>query len=112
MNTNEYSFGGSANLPIQIGNKPPDPILLVIQQFRVGLASFNAMPSCENQEEELARVAQTFGPAMDALETWDQPVQSHEGAVEALRLAVEENAGSAIAVKMVIAALGYFDQAA
>jgi len=97
--------------PPTIGTAP-DPILAAIQAFRDALAAFNASPPSESQQADEAKIVLTYGPPLDILMTWDQPALSYPGAVEAIRLAAEENAdysGSEIADNMVRAALGYFD---
>ncbi|UXN69885.1 hypothetical protein N8A98_22200 [Devosia neptuniae] len=119
----ECSSGSPGNPPAQPGklsegmssSNVNDPILVAIRKFRDSSAAFEAMTSPDTTAEIDAQVEQTYGPHEAILVEWTKPAQTHQGAVEALRLAVEQNSpynGSVIADRMVVAALAYLDTVA
>lgn len=87
-----------------------DPLLKAIADYRAGLAAYNATPDCVTNAIEDQVIACTYGPPMAVLNNWEEPAQSLEGAVEALRTAVDEGGYSGLLDQMLKAALGYFDR--
>ena len=88
-----------------------DAIIDAIERFRAGLAMFNVIPSAVTEKMEDQIIEATYGPPQEVLVAWREPAKTYEGAVAALRLAVDENAqfsGSVIADNMVRAAFAYF----
>lgn len=99
-------------LPVIACEASADPIVGAIRDFRAGLAAFNALPNEVTDKNEDQAINATYGPPQQILMDWEAPAKSHEGAVEALRLARDEAAEfaySAISDNMVIAALAYLE---
>ncbi|MBN9333275.1 hypothetical protein [Devosia sp.] len=100
------------SLPVKIRH---DPLAEAIANYRDGLASFEAYSRTDVTDEERDAFAEkSYQPPMGILDVWDRPATSHHGAVEALRLAAEENAqfgGSGMVGALLYAALAYFDPA-
>lgn len=90
-----------------------DPLLDVIQAYRDGLDDFNALSGASDEERD-AYASISYAPPMAVLDGWEKPATTLKGAVEALRLAVDENAdfaSSDMVCSMLYAALAYFDPA-
>ncbi len=64
----------------------PDPIIGAIHGFQESLEAFNAIPEDKLSDDEDRHVAETYGPWIDKLYAWDQPIRSVEGALEAVKL--------------------------
>lgn len=87
-----------------------DPLIKAIEDYRAGLVAYNSTPDCVTNAIEDQVIACTYGPAMAVLNTWEEPAQSLEGAVEALRTALAEGGCSDLGDQMLKAALAYFDK--
>lgn len=90
-----------------------DPLLDAIADYRRGLANFEALTGVSDQERD-AFADISYAPPMAILDEWDRPAATLEGAIEALRMAVDENRdskGSDMVTSMLYAALAYFDPA-
>ncbi|MGO4619014.1 hypothetical protein [Ensifer sp. 2TAB8] len=84
-----------------------DPIQDAIEAYRDGLAAYNSAPG-----EDDETIDRTYGPPLDVLTDWEQPAQTREGAMAALRLALEEERqfkGLPLSLSMLKAALAYFE---
>lgn len=87
-----------------------DPIQDAIEAYRDGMTAYNSAPG---EDEET--VDRTYGPPLDVLMDWEQPAQTREGAMAALRLALEEEKqfqGAPLSLSMLSAALAYFENEA
>lgn len=92
-----------------------DPIIDAINAYRTGMAAYNGREDFANREEEDAAIAETWGPPMAVLGAWDKPAVSRQGALEALRFAIEEAeeySCSEMLTNAARAALRYFEQEA
>lgn len=67
-------------------------LINAIQEYRAGIESFNAIPEADTIEEEEAVVEATYGPPMNKLCDWDQPLQSLQEVRAAIQLAFDEKA--------------------
>jgi hypothetical protein len=86
-------------------------LLDAILAFRSGLADFNAN-SPDDDDGSVAYIEVSYGPPMEVLEEWEQPAKTHRGALEALRLAAEENgayAATPLVGPLLAAALASFE---
>ena len=88
-----------------------DPLVDAIRAYRQGLIDF-----CANAPEDNAGCSaladETYVPHLTRLECWNEPAVSRDGAIEALRLALDEDRGvynSDAADSMVRAALRYLE---
>ena len=72
--------------------RPVDPVIAAVQTYRDGNKAFEAIPSVDHQKHggEEAVIAKTYGPPMKILNEWDKPCTSREGAIAALRHALDE----------------------
>jgi hypothetical protein len=88
-----------------------DPLLDMITAYRNGLADFNANAP-EDNDGANAYGEISWLPPFKALENWTAPATTREGAIAALRLAVEEGAHSYAEFihPLTTAALAYFEQ--
>lgn len=89
-----------------------DPLADAIRTYRTGMAdyNFNAPKGDDDLADEY--VEQSWGPPFAVLEEWEEPAQTHRGALEALRLVAEENgayAASPLVGPLLAAALAYFE---
>jgi len=87
-----------------------DPLLHAVRAYQSGLDDFNRATGLSDEErDEFAKVS--YAPPMAVLTDWTEPARSMQGAVEALRLAAEENAdfGDELAGSMISAALAYLE---
>ncbi|OAE43606.1 hypothetical protein [Agrobacterium tumefaciens] len=94
-----------------------DPIISVINRYHEGILEFRAIPEEKWPElgGENAVCQSTYGAAMQALDNWDQPCISREGAIAALKFAQKESEDyySEPSVRSMIAAvLAYLEGAA
>ena len=113
--TRRIMLGGlaasAAPLPAVAAPEPSDaadPILDAIQAYRDGSAAYNAAPG---EDDEL--IERTYGRPLNVLQNWEQPAQTREGAMEALRIALEtehEFQGEPFTINMLTAALAYFEK--
>lgn len=91
-----------------------DPLLDVINAFRSAMKDYcDNAPDDDDAADAYAEV--TYAPAMKVIEHWNSPAVTKEGAVEAIRLAVQEArdfANSEMLRPLLAAALGYFEQEA
>ena len=94
------------------GMPADDPIIAAIKACRDGNAAFCAIKEADWPAHggETAVVDKTYGPPFEALVDWDQPALTREGALTALRYALEENHDVDYSVpSMLAAALAYFE---
>ena len=89
---------------------PTDPILTAIARYRAGLKDYDANAPQDDAGAK-AYIHVSYAPPMRVLEAWTEPAVSVDGAVEALRLARDENetGDSDIVGAMLSAALAYFE---
>ncbi len=92
-----------------------DPLIDVIQAYRAGLADYEAFARTSVTDEERDAYAErSYQPPMAVLDEWESPAASMAGAVQSLRLAVDQyelgGGGDTITGNMLRAALGYFEQ--
>jgi hypothetical protein len=92
-----------------------DPIIDAVNAYYDGIAAFEAV----NEEDfdlhggEDALIEKTYGAPLDALDDWDQPALTRDGAIAALRFAVKEHGAfwhSEGTGGMVKAALAYLER--
>jgi len=86
-----------------------DPLYAAVQAFHTALDVYNSTPG-EDNEEERAYLA-----TIDALEQWDQPATSRQGALAALHYVIVEGERCNVQVDvlaMVKAAHDYFEREA
>ncbi|WP_425963755.1 hypothetical protein [Rhizobium nepotum] len=93
-----------------------DPVVKAVQDYRDGCARFNAINSADwpLHGGEDAVIEKTYGGPMKALENWDRPCASRDGAIAALRHALAESEDiycSDSIGPMLRAALGYLEGA-
>jgi hypothetical protein len=87
---------------------PHDPLLEAIDEYRAGLAIYNASDVEDETPEAEALVAATWGKLYFAEAV--PPATTQAGAVDALRCALDENALiDDFAERMLRAALAYFE---
>ena len=88
-----------------------DPLLDLIQEYRRQLAIYDRKP---NVPDEDAYAYETFRPSYDRLCTNPPDATSHEGAVEAIRLVIDEEQGCGnqtdLTVNVLRAALAFLDE--
>lgn len=72
--------------------RPVDPVIAAVQAYRDGNKAFEAIPSWDHHKHggEEAVIEKTYGPPMRVLRDWDTPCTTREGAIAALRHALEE----------------------
>lgn len=90
-----------------------DPLHQAIKDYRRGCAAFEKAPEFLNEAEHERFVAKTYGPPWDTLLSWSIPATTTVGAIEALRLALEEEEDhqtDLLTISMLTAALGFFEQ--
>lgn len=90
---------------------PVDPLASLIETYRAGIATLNAIPADQiTRENEDALVMATYGPASDRL-YFDPPAPTTlRGAAEAIRLAFETDVlEDGIAQSALREALAYLD---
>ena len=89
-----------------------DPMLDLIQRYRVALDYFNNNASGDDEDwDEMADA--TFGPLYEQLRDSPPTITTEEGAIEALRAVMDEKIGrDPFDESLVAAALAYFDQRA
>ena len=91
--------------------EPADPLLDLITRYRRSCDSYNALPR-EVEDDMLERIfATTVAPLMQEMEEQIPPAATYAGAIEALRLCVEDLriGASDIQLPLALAALTYFD---
>ncbi len=95
---------------------PVDPIIEAIANYEAGNEAYRRHPICDTVEwtdEEMEAVVEaTYGPPLEALENWDQPVVTKEGAIAALQFLREESRNfyrPGCLVSMLTAALSYLE---
>lgn len=70
-----------------------DPVVKAVQDYRDGCARFSAINSADwplhGGEDDV--IEKTYGGPMKALENWDRPCASRDGAIAALRHALAES---------------------
>jgi len=114
MISNDTTRVSGSALPITAKTSSSlDPIIVAIEAYHAGNQAFKGCPDNLTEEEERALIAATYGPADDALRAWDQPAQTIEGAVAALKLAQLEShmfGASDVITSMINATLGFFEK--
>lgn len=88
-----------------------DPIIDAIKTYKEEVRKFAAIPDDVLMAEgEDATVANTYGPHQDRLMSWSSPAATREGAIDALRLMIDEDAiCSSMGEAMCRAALAYLE---
>jgi hypothetical protein len=89
-----------------------DALLDTILCFRAETAAYNAAKYVSDEEAN-ERAKATFEPWLEKLRAWEGPANSLEGAIEALKLARDEEAsfeGEPTVARMINAALGYLSR--
>jgi hypothetical protein len=94
-----------------------DPLIDMLEAYREGMTAFSALKEDDwpLHGGEDAVIQKTYGAPLNALNEWDQPARTREGAIAALRFIAEEtrNFWSSEGVPaMAMAALAYFEQEA
>ncbi len=94
-----------------------DPIISVINRYHAGILEFRAVPEEKWAElgGENAVCQSTYGAAMQALDNWNQPCISREGAIAALKFAQKESEdyyAEPSVRSMIAAVLAYLEGAA
>ncbi|PBB21124.1 hypothetical protein [Mesorhizobium sp. WSM4313] len=101
--------GGAVAAPRAVPVK--DPLIDAIAALRAGLEDFNRnAPEDDDEAEAYAEVS--YGPPMAVIEEWERPAASRQGAIEALRLVLDEMssfAASPTVPPLVAAALAYLE---
>ncbi len=92
----------------------PDPVIAALQAYSDGNRAFETIPSAEHGQHggEEAVIAKTYGPPMTVIDAWDKPCTSREGAIAALRHALDECDAFSCSdslTAMTRAALGYLE---
>jgi hypothetical protein len=92
-----------------------DPLYVAIGHYTAGMATFNVIKEKDWAAAggEEAVIEGTYGAPMRILEEWQQPAQTREGAIEALKLAIADGEwfdASSIASPMMKAALAYLER--
>jgi hypothetical protein len=75
------------------------------------LADYNANAPSDNDAAD-AYVELSYGPPFTVLQDWEEPATTRRGALEALKLAIEENETfplSSVGGPLLAAALAYFE---
>ena len=86
-----------------------DPLLDLIKAYRQGVMDFYA-ETTDQEWEGLSDI--TYGPHLARIDQWEGPAVTREGAIEALRLSIDDVGGVAdcdSAQRMVRAAIGYLE---
>ncbi|MBB4272345.1 hypothetical protein [Rhizobium mongolense] len=88
-----------------------DPLIEAINAYRAGIADFN-QNAPEDDEGANAYGEISWLPPFKALENWTAPATTRDGAMAALRLAVDEDevGDSPLVGTMMRAALAYLEQ--
>lgn len=89
-----------------------DPLLNAINAFRAGVTDFDAYSS-QNDDERDAYARVSYFPPMEVLQEWDRPAVTRQGALEAIRFALQENreiGGNVIVTNMLAAAFAHFER--
>ena len=103
--------GATAALAVAAISQPADPLLDAIHAYRAGLADYNANAPDDNDLAD-AYVDLSYGPPLEVLDEWEEPATTRRGAIEALKLAIEENETfplSSVGGPLLAAALAYFE---
>jgi hypothetical protein len=99
----------------RLDHKPSadDPLAAAIRDYREGPAAYNAIKEKDwpLHGGEDAVIQKTYGVVLNVVRDWDRPATSREGALAALRLALEENQGlgEPLISSMIAAALPFFE---
>ncbi|MGR9136872.1 hypothetical protein [Rhizobium leguminosarum] len=95
-------------------NRCKDPLLAVIRAYQQGYDDFNVnAPKTSDDSAVSAYVDASYGPHLARLNDWEGPAGSMEGAVEALRLALNDTGGvkdTEAGERMVAAALAFLEK--
>ncbi|CAN7525112.1 hypothetical protein LJR030_005383 [Rhizobium sp. LjRoot30] len=95
--------------PAEAGAARHDPLLDLIKAYRQGVIDFYA-ETTDQEWEGLSDI--TYGPHLARIDRWEGPAVTREGAIEALRLSIDDVGGVAdcdSAERMVRAAIGYLE---
>jgi len=87
-----------------------DPLLLTIHAYEAGLALFNSIAPCDENTGKIAK--ETWEMPWNRLCDWQEPAQTREGALAALRVAAKEMESMStteFVQPMVRAALAFFE---
>jgi hypothetical protein len=101
------------NIEQEIVKRQDDPLLETIREYSAGIQEFNRLAKSDVTDEDLDRFEEkTFGPALGRLHKWKGAATTRDGAVAALRLAMDDDEGVGrmeAADRMFKAALGYME---
>lgn len=93
-----------------------DPLIKAIGEYHAAMAAYANDPIVHQggytDEEYDAAVVGTYSPALEALQRWDKPALTRDGAVAALQFAAQESkqyAASEAMTALMAAALAYFE---
>ncbi|KPH08856.1 hypothetical protein CO657_13575 [Rhizobium acidisoli] len=92
-----------------------DPLLILIREYRLALADFERNHPREDVAGADAYADATYGPFLARLQQWCGPATSMEGAIEALRLCMEDEFAirrTDTVDRMVAAALAFLEKQA
>jgi len=97
---------------VRKGKPKPDPLVVAIAAYRAAMDEYNSTPHPTNELAD-AHAAVSYEPPLAVLQNWKSPAASYAGAIEALKLAVEEVAtfgGGGAGAPMIAAALAYLER--
>lgn len=83
-----------------------DPLLAAINHFIHAGDAYDALPEDLNEEEDAAAFERLCNEPDRVLMRWSAPATSYEGAIAALRLALQDEE---LGPSLIRAALGYFE---
>jgi hypothetical protein len=106
------AIGVAGVAPLAAHAAVADPLLDAVNAYRAALADYNANAPMDANAEADAYAEISWRPLFRALMNWTAPATTREGAMAALRLAVdEEDTGdSPLVGPMIRAALAYLEQ--
>lgn len=89
-----------------------DPILSAIESFRAGLEDYNKNAPTDSDIEANSYAEISYRGPLRVIQEWKMPAQSSDGAIAALRLAVQadQDGDYSLVGPMVAAALSYFER--
>lgn len=88
-------------------------LMCTIQEFYAGMADFDAQTFGNENERMDAYAAKSFKPPLAKLEAWNTAAESHDAALEALRLVRKEAevfAECDLTVPLLSAAIAFFEK--
>jgi hypothetical protein len=102
------SFPTVRNGSVRLG----DPLLVAIENLKAGMQDYNDNAPMQTDEDANAYAAISYRGPLRIIERWKQPARSNEGAIAALKLAIQadKDGDYTIVGPMLAAALAYFEQ--